>query len=112
MLDRPCLFMPVVENAEHCEFIHLRNFMTRTHLQDLIETTALIHYEAFRAKQLLAIKESTQSNTSQASLGTTPNITLPNSPNTMASPNSVVSNALHGQGAASSTMGSPAQSNK
>jgi septin 3/9/12 len=26
----------------------------------LIETTAQIHYEAFRAKQLLAIKESTQ----------------------------------------------------
>ncbi|KAG0890896.1 hypothetical protein G6F34_012130 [Rhizopus arrhizus] len=49
-----------VENAAHCEFIHLRNFLTRTHLQDLIETTALIHYETFRAKQLMAIKESTQ----------------------------------------------------
>jgi septin 3/9/12 len=30
----------------------------RTHLQDLIETTALVHYEAFRSKQLLALKES------------------------------------------------------
>ncbi|CEI88127.1 Putative CDC10 [Rhizopus microsporus] len=49
-----------VEDAQHCEFIHLRNFLTRTHLQDLIETTALIHYESFRAKQLMAIKESTQ----------------------------------------------------
>ncbi|KAG2231962.1 Septin-type guanine nucleotide-binding (G) domain-containing protein [Thamnidium elegans] len=49
-----------VENPEHCEFIHLRNFLTRTHLQDLIETTAMIHYETFRAKQLMAIKESTQ----------------------------------------------------
>lgn len=49
-----------VEDENHCEFIHLRNFLTRTHLQDLIETTAQIHYEAFRAKQLLAIKESTQ----------------------------------------------------
>ncbi|KAG2183655.1 hypothetical protein INT43_006663 [Umbelopsis isabellina] len=49
-----------VENEEHCEFVHLRNFLTRTHLQDLIETTAQIHYEAFRSKQLLAIKESTQ----------------------------------------------------
>ena len=29
----------------------------RTHLQDLIETTAQIHYEAFRSKQLLALKE-------------------------------------------------------
>jgi septin 3/9/12 len=53
-------FFFLVENAAHCEFIHLRNFLTRTHLQDLIETTALIHYETFRAKQLMAIKESTQ----------------------------------------------------
>ncbi|KAI8884722.1 cell division/GTP binding protein [Backusella circina FSU 941] len=49
-----------VEDENHCEFIHLRNFLTRTHLQDLIETTAMIHYESFRAKQLMAIKESTQ----------------------------------------------------
>ncbi|KAI7871974.1 Septin-type guanine nucleotide-binding (G) domain-containing protein [Mucor mucedo] len=49
-----------VEDPNHCEFIHLRNFLTRTHLQDLIETTAMIHYETFRAKQLMAIKESTQ----------------------------------------------------
>ncbi|KAG4303325.1 hypothetical protein PCK1_000289 [Pneumocystis canis] len=34
------------------------NFLTRTHLQDLIETTALIHYENFRSRQLLALKES------------------------------------------------------
>ncbi|KAF5330383.1 hypothetical protein D9619_005290 [Psilocybe cf. subviscida] len=46
-----------VEDASHCEFVHLRNFLTRTHLQDLIETTAQIHYEAFRSKQLLALKE-------------------------------------------------------
>ncbi|KAG6812131.1 hypothetical protein H0H92_004245 [Tricholoma furcatifolium] len=46
-----------VENPEHCEFVNLRNFLLRTHLQDLIETTAQIHYEAFRSKQLLALKE-------------------------------------------------------
>lgn len=46
-----------VENEQHCEFMHLRNFLTRTHLQDLIETTAQIHYEAFRSKQLLALKD-------------------------------------------------------
>lgn len=49
-----------VENEDHCEFVHLRNFLTRTHLQDLIETTAQIHYEAFRSKQLLALKEGVQ----------------------------------------------------
>ncbi|GAA98076.1 uncharacterized protein L969DRAFT_93305 [Mixia osmundae IAM 14324] len=47
-----------VEDEAHCEFNYLRNFLTRTHLQDLIETTAQIHYEAFRSKQLLALKES------------------------------------------------------
>ncbi|KAF2150544.1 cdc 10 like protein [Myriangium duriaei CBS 260.36] len=47
-----------VEDENHCEFIYLRNFLTRTHLQDLIETTSQIHYEGFRAKQLLALKES------------------------------------------------------
>lgn len=47
-----------VEDDKHCEFVYLRNFLTRTHLQDLIETTSQIHYEGFRAKQLLALKES------------------------------------------------------
>ncbi|PAV23968.1 GTP binding protein [Pyrrhoderma noxium] len=46
-----------IEDENHCEFVYLRNFLTRTHLQDLIETTAQIHYEAFRSKQLLALKE-------------------------------------------------------
>jgi len=47
-----------VEDESHCEFVYLRDFLTRTHLQDLIETTSQIHYESFRAKQLLALKES------------------------------------------------------
>jgi septin 3/9/12 len=47
-----------VEDEEHCEFVYLRNFLLRTHLQDLIESTSQIHYETFRAKQLLALKES------------------------------------------------------
>ncbi|KAI9827031.1 MAG: cell division control protein [Phylliscum demangeonii] len=49
-----------VEDETHCEFVYLRNFLTRTHLQDLIETTSQIHYETFRSKQLLALKESSQ----------------------------------------------------
>ncbi|KAI8921515.1 Septin-type guanine nucleotide-binding (G) domain-containing protein [Entophlyctis helioformis] len=47
-----------VEDESHCEFVHLRNFLMRSHLQDLIETTAMVHYEAFRTRQLLALKES------------------------------------------------------
>ncbi|KAJ1533320.1 cell division control protein, partial [Cladochytrium tenue] len=46
-----------VENEAHCEFVALRNFLTRTHLQELIENTASVHYETFRTKQLLALKE-------------------------------------------------------
>ncbi|EJT71649.1 septin like spn2 [Gaeumannomyces tritici R3-111a-1] len=46
-----------VEDEDHCEFVQLRNFLLRTHLQDLIETTSQIHYETFRAKQLLALKD-------------------------------------------------------
>lgn len=30
-----------VENEQHCEFNYLRNFLTRTHLQDLIEVRLL-----------------------------------------------------------------------
>ena len=52
-------FLSLVENESHCEFVPLRNFLMRTHLQDMIETTALVHYETFRTKQLLALKEST-----------------------------------------------------
>jgi len=51
-----------IEDERHCEFVYLRNFLTRTHLQDLIETTAQIHYEAFRSKQLLALKENAKDN--------------------------------------------------
>ncbi|KAI8982973.1 Septin-domain-containing protein [Pilobolus umbonatus] len=88
-----------VENEDHCEFIYLRNFLTRTHLQDLIETTAQIHYEAFRAKQLLAIKESTIPSGNQGSVASASNGSLPNS---LGSPNSMSSsNGL------SSSMGSP-----
>ncbi|GJJ12409.1 Septin Spn2 [Clathrus columnatus] len=50
-----------VEDEKHCEFVYLRNFLTRTHLQDLIETTAQIHYEAFRSQQLLALKDASAS---------------------------------------------------
>ena len=48
-----------VNDPSHCEFAEFRTFLLQTHLHDLIETTGLIHYETFRTKQLLALKEST-----------------------------------------------------
>lgn len=54
-----------IEDESQCEFIELRDFLTRTHLQDLIETTSQIHYETFRAKQLLALKESSAAGSSR-----------------------------------------------
>uniref|UniRef100_A0A060SVY4 Cell division control protein 10 n=1 Tax=Blastobotrys adeninivorans TaxID=409370 RepID=A0A060SVY4_BLAAD len=47
-----------VEDPNHCEFSTLRDFLITTHMQDLIDTTAHVHYELFRSKQLLALKES------------------------------------------------------
>lgn len=41
-----------VENANHCEFAQLRDFLIRSHLQDLKEVTHNIHYETYRAKRL------------------------------------------------------------
>ncbi|XP_053577361.1 neuronal-specific septin-3 [Bombina bombina] len=41
-----------VENLSHCEFSLLRDFVIRTHLQDLKEVTHNIHYETYRAKRL------------------------------------------------------------
>ncbi len=52
---------PTVEDESHCEFVYLRNFLTRSHLQDLIETTSQIHYEGFRAKQLSALRQAPHS---------------------------------------------------
>ena len=49
-----------IEDEAQCEFVHLRNFLTRTHLHDLVETTAAVHYEAFRTRQLMALKETSQ----------------------------------------------------
>ncbi|QLL32126.1 hypothetical protein HG536_0C02950 [Torulaspora globosa] len=53
-----------VEDINQCEFVYLREFLVRTHLQDLIESTAFTHYEAFRARQLIALKENATSRTS------------------------------------------------
>ncbi|KXN71164.1 cell division/GTP binding protein, partial [Conidiobolus coronatus NRRL 28638] len=44
-----------VEDPTHSEFTHLREFLTRTHLQDLIETTQHRHYESYRANQILSL---------------------------------------------------------
>uniref|UniRef100_A0A4W5P3F5 Neuronal-specific septin-3 n=1 Tax=Hucho hucho TaxID=62062 RepID=A0A4W5P3F5_9TELE len=41
-----------VENPNHCEFALLRDFLIRSHLQDLKEVTHNIHYETYRARRL------------------------------------------------------------
>lgn len=46
-----------VEDVNQSEFVYLRDFLTRTHLQDLIESTSAVHYENFRSKQLTTLKE-------------------------------------------------------
>lgn len=46
-----------IEDVSQCDFVFLRDFLMRTHLQDLIETTGLVHYESFRQKQLHLLKD-------------------------------------------------------
>lgn len=64
-----------VEDVSQCEFVFLRDFLTRTHLQDLIETTSIVHYETFRSKQLIALKENASNPNRQS-------VPVPNGPAT------------------------------
>lgn len=55
-----------IEDINQSEFVYLRDFLTRTHLQDLIESTSSIHYENFRSKQLTTLKENATSTRTSA----------------------------------------------
>ncbi|AOA64897.1 Component of the septin ring, required for cytokinesis [Komagataella phaffii CBS 7435] len=57
-----------VEDVTQCEFVYLRDFLTRTHLHDLIETTSVVHYETYRSKQLIALKEKNGQRVSNATM--------------------------------------------
>lgn len=57
-----------VEDINQCEFVYLREFLIRTHLQDLIETTSFLHYERFRSRQLIALKENANNRQSSAQM--------------------------------------------
>lgn len=41
-----------VENKSHNDFAYMRDMLIRTHMQDLIDVTALRHYENFRRSKL------------------------------------------------------------
>ncbi|KAJ1566692.1 hypothetical protein HK096_000669 [Nowakowskiella sp. JEL0078] len=41
-----------VENEKHSDFVHLRELLIRTNLQDLIETTHTVHYAQYRASKI------------------------------------------------------------
>ncbi|XP_025086082.1 LOW QUALITY PROTEIN: septin-11-like [Pomacea canaliculata] len=41
-----------VENENHCDFVKLREMLIRTNMEDLRETTHLIHYELYRRHKL------------------------------------------------------------
>lgn len=61
-----------VEDINQCEFVYLREFLIRTHLQDLIETTSYVHYERFRSRQLIALKENANNRVSAAQVQNNP----------------------------------------
>lgn len=49
------IFISIVENLEHCDFIALRNMVVRTHVQDLKDVTNNVHYENFRCRTLAGL---------------------------------------------------------
>lgn len=42
------LFSPTVENPSHSDFVHLRNMLIRSNMQDLKHTTHHVLYENYR----------------------------------------------------------------
>ncbi|CAF4914003.1 unnamed protein product, partial [Rotaria socialis] len=42
-----------VEDPKYSDLPHLREMLCKTHLQDLKDVTSDLHYESFRAQQLL-----------------------------------------------------------
>ena len=49
-----------IEDPNHCDFSAIRDFIIRTHLAALVESTSISHYENFRTKQLMALKEASK----------------------------------------------------
>ncbi|KAI9341340.1 Septin-domain-containing protein [Obelidium mucronatum] len=41
-----------VENEAHCDFVHLREMLIRTNMQDLIDTTHTVHYSLYRGAKM------------------------------------------------------------
>ncbi|KAI8612621.1 Septin-domain-containing protein [Chytriomyces sp. MP71] len=41
-----------VENEAHCDFVHLREMLIRTNMQDLIDTTHSVHYSLYRSGKM------------------------------------------------------------
>lgn len=78
-----------VEDPSHCEFTALRQFLISTHLQDLIETTAYRHYEVFRRKQLMVLKETSSSKDGSAAAAQPAAAQLPQQPQPPQQPNGV-----------------------
>ncbi|KAI3631340.1 hypothetical protein MIR68_010830 [Amoeboaphelidium protococcarum] len=53
------------EDPLHSDFTILKNFLIKTHMQSLIEVTSVHHYEQFRTRQLVALKEATKTQQQQ-----------------------------------------------
>lgn len=49
-----------VDNPEHCDFVRLRQMLISTHMQDLKDVTADVHYENYRAAHIRTQLNGTQ----------------------------------------------------
>lgn len=50
-----------IEDPDHCEFGLVRDFLIRSHIDQLIQWTT-VHYENYRRRQLTALRENTRMN--------------------------------------------------
>lgn len=46
-----------IEDKQHCDFLALRTLLLSHHMQDLIETTSLEHYENYRSNKLREVQQ-------------------------------------------------------
>merc|ERR1711974_480977 len=46
-----------IEDKQHCDFLALRTLLLSHHMQDLIETTSLEHYENYRSSKLRDVQQ-------------------------------------------------------
>ncbi|XP_025091249.1 septin-2-like isoform X1 [Pomacea canaliculata] len=62
-----------IDNPNHCDFVRLRQMLISTHMQDLKDVTADVHYENFRAQHIFESMAGQQKERSKLKRDSKPN---------------------------------------